>query len=157
MVRLAQQYAPARGAHSHTGLSRWQSVTREGNQAFEQGDFSTALSHYQEALDLAQRFAPEAPDAAPALVVSHHNLAELHERQGQSDDAARHLCRAHEALCARAADDSGEESIRVTAWRHTRVTYAALLRFLQRHPEHAAAQRAARLSSGDGPFQTLPN
>jgi len=45
---------------------------------------------------------------------------------------------------------------RLAAWRHGRVTYVQLQDFLQRHPGHARARRAAALL-WKHPDETLPH
>jgi len=157
MIQAASHCEPDRPAAGPGGLARWRRAIVQGNDSFEAGDAPAALAAYRQALDLARGLPPGTEDAVAALVVSHHNLARLHEAAGRADEAAGHVCEAHETLCARAADAAAGHGAREAAWRHSRVTHAELLRFLQRHPGHDRASRAARLWPGDGPAQTLPH
>lgn len=62
-----------------------------------------ALDHYQQALWLArQQFAcwPDADEAVAALVVAHHNLADLLVAMTLPDRAAYMLCHVHDGLLA---------------------------------------------------------
>lgn len=129
-------------------MEQWRRATLEGNQAYESCDFPGALAQYRRALQLADRLwgRPYDPGAAvAALVVSHHNLAQLHERLQQSEAAASHICAAHETLHRKALDPDVAEAWREAAWQHSRVTYAELLAFLRRHPAHPRAAAAAAL------------
>jgi tetratricopeptide (TPR) repeat protein len=59
---------------------RWERVTAAGVQAFEQGDYASAVRQFQAALPLA-----DAGSLAPSLM----NLAAVSYAQGQYTDAAR--------------------------------------------------------------------
>jgi len=134
-------------------LGAWQRATLRGNRALERGDVVAAQAQYRAALSLADALpgrAADADTAVAALVVSHHNLAELHRRAGRADLAGAHVCRAHELLHEMAVDASLDACWREAAWRHGRVTYAELLQFLRRHPGHDRACRAAALPWRDG-------
>ncbi|HYG43795.1 MAG TPA: hypothetical protein VEA17_12815 [Bordetella sp.] len=133
-------------------LDAWQRVTVRGNRALERGDAAAALTQYRAALSLADALpgrAADADTAVAALVVSHHNLAELHQRAGRADLAGAHVCRAHELLHEMATDATLEPDWRSAAWRHGRVTYIELMQFLRRYPGHPRARRAAELPWGD--------
>ena len=107
---------------------------------------------YRAALSLADTFPGRSDDAdaaVAALVVSHHNLLECYERAGQIESAAAHVCRAHELLHEMVLDAAMAACWREAAWRHGRVAYAELLRFLQRHPDHERARRAVALTWRD--------
>ncbi|OZI72526.1 hypothetical protein [Bordetella genomosp. 2] len=134
-------------------VGAWQRATLRGNRALARGDAAAALLQYRAALSLADTLPGRALDAdaaVAALVVSHHNLAELHERAGRFDQAAAHFGQAHELLHEMGLDVALEPRWREAAWRHGRVTYAELLQFLRRHPGHPRAARAAALPWRDG-------
>ncbi|MBV7483577.1 hypothetical protein [Bordetella sp. BOR01] len=129
-------------------LDAWQRVTLRGNRALARGDAAAALTQYRAALSLADALpgrAADADTAVAALVVSHHNLAELHQRAERADVAGAHVCRAHELLHEMAADTTLDPSWRAAAWRHGRMTYVELMQFLRRYPGHDRARRAAEL------------
>ncbi|MBO9356809.1 DUF2753 family protein [Bordetella petrii] len=134
-------------------LGAWQRATLRGNRALERGDAAAALTQYRAALSLADALSGRAADAdtaVAAVVVSHHNLAELHRRAGRDEQAGAHVCRAHELLHEMLADAALERCWHAAAWRHGRATYAELLQFLRRHPNHDRARRAAALVWRDG-------
>lgn len=152
MVQIQSSPATVPPLATETCLGAWQRATLRGNRAFERGDHASALTQYRAALSLADTFPGRSDDAdaaLAALIVSHHNLLALHERTGQTDRAAAHACRAHELLHEITVDLSMPARWREAAWCHARVTYAELLRFLQRHPDHDRARRAAALTWRD--------
>lgn len=152
MVQTQVRPAAVAIARTEPCLAVWQRATLRANRAFDRGDFAAAILQYRAALSLADTFPGRSDDAdaaLAALVVSHHNLGELYEHAGQIESAATHVCRAHELLHEFALDVSMLACWRDAAWRHGRVTYAALLQFLQRHPCHERACRAMALTWRD--------
>jgi len=161
MVQMQPLSAAGAVSSADRSLGDWQRSTLRGNRALGQGSLAEALEHYRAALALAEALqdGPGEPDTAlAALVVSHHNLAELHLRASRPDAdlAAAHLCRAHELLHGMLSDARETPERRLAAWRHGRVTYVQLQNFLQRHPGHARARRAAALL-WKHPGETLPH
>jgi len=153
MVQAQPRSAAVSPPATEPCLGAWQRATLRGNRALARGDMAAALVQYRAALSLADTLpgrASDADTAVAALVVSHHNLAELHQRAGRTDLAGAHVCRAHELLHEMAADPALDACWRAAAWRHGRVTYAELLQFLRRHPGHDRACRAAALPWRDG-------
>ncbi|OZI43020.1 DUF2753 family protein [Bordetella genomosp. 4] len=156
MVQIQPRPATVPPPATTSCLGVWQRATLRGNRAYERGDYAAALTQYRAALSLADTLPGQSDDveaALAALVVSHHNLLTLYEQTGQFELAAAHACRAHELLHEIALDYVLPECWREAAWRHGRVTYAELLQFLQRHPDHDRARRAAALVWRD---QTQP-
>jgi len=148
MVQMQSSLATVSPLATEPCLSAWRRATLRGNRAFERGDHASALTQYRAALSLADTFPGRSEDAdaaLAALIVSHHNLLALHERTGRTECAATHVCRAHELLHEIALDLAMPACWREAAWCHARVTYAELLRFLQRHPGDERARRAAAL------------
>ena len=88
---------------------------------------------------VASPLAAEEPDSClAALVVSHHNLADLQRDAGNSALAAQHVCAAHDALVAVACDLAQDHSLQSAAMRHLRETHAALVTHVQAcgpHPD----------------------
>lgn len=153
MIETASQYHPAatgEGALMARAIERWQRVTLRGNRAYERRDRAGALSHYRAALSLADGLyglGSANPDQAlAALVISHHNLADLFEADGTPDSAAAHLCLAYEALIHAIEDEALSQAWRDAAWRHARIALEQLQRFLQRHPGHPRATRSVAWS-----------
>lgn len=121
-------------------LSDWEQAIRNGNQAYTGHQDQLALQQYQLALKQAKlmlrAFVQADSQAEPcvdkilaAYVVSHHNLADLHLRQGDRCAAACRLCEAHQCLACMCADMGMRSELREAAQRHGRRTYTALLHF----------------------------
>ncbi|SNR89666.1 hypothetical protein SAMN05192560_1642 [Methylobacillus rhizosphaerae] len=121
-------------------LSGWEQAIRNGNQAYSGNQDQLALQQYQLALKQAklmlQAFVQADIQAEPcidkilaAYVVSHHNLSDLHLRQGDLCAAACRLCEAHQCLACMCADMEVRSELREAAQRHGRRTYKALLHF----------------------------
>jgi len=124
----------------------WRRAMSEGNEAYRRHDDAAAMACYRRALALAQadERAWSGHDARlAALVVSAHNLADLHLRRAEAGQAGRCLADAHLRLAAIAAAPGRPDDERLAAQRQGRCTYAELLRFLQRHPDQSDAARAA--------------
>ncbi|OZI67917.1 DUF2753 family protein [Bordetella genomosp. 1] len=153
MIETATPYPHASASEHATterAIERWQRVTVRGNRAHTRGDRHGALSHYRAALSLADGlYGLDSVDPDPALaalVISHHNLADMFEAQGAPDTAAAHLCLAYEALIHAIEDEGLAHPWRDAAWRHARIALEQLQRFLQRHPGHPRATRSAAWS-----------
>lgn len=132
-------------ATNEPGMGDWRRATLSGNYALAHGDAQAALAQYHIALDLADALWGQTsdPDIAIAThVVSHHNLAELHERTKRPDLAAMHLYRAHEWLYEIHQDTSLDPLWREATRRHSSVTHIELLQFLRRHPGHERTSHA---------------
>lgn len=148
MVQIQPLSTAAASPAADRCLDAWQRATLRGNRALQRGDAAAALAQYRAALSLADALPGRAADAdaaVAALVVSHHNLAELHQRAGRAGLAGAHVCRAHELLHEMAVDTALDPAWRAAAWQHSRVTYAELALFLRRYPGHERARRAAAL------------
>ncbi len=86
-----------------SSMSHWKQQTREGNRLFDCGEYHQALAHYQQALWLARQQLVQwhdADEAVAALVVAHHNLADLLVAMTLPDRAADLLCYVHDCLLA---------------------------------------------------------
>lgn len=120
-------------------LTHWRSTIQQGNEHYRRmapGSLAQALSLFQDALLMADVLFDQWPDADVALaayVVSHHNLADTLLHLDETDEAATHLCVAHERL-ERLRDDTTQPcSRRDAAERHMMRTLAELERFAHRH------------------------
>ncbi|MFT3721181.1 hypothetical protein [Pseudorhodoferax sp.] len=129
-------------------LAPWQSVMARGTAAARQGQLLLAMSSFQEALAIARALlaAPgeRCDDCVAALVVSHHNLAEVQADAGGSDLAATQLAQAHETLMRLLCDPAADGALQQAALRHSRETHAALLLHLEANGPHPAISRALR-------------
>jgi len=145
---------PAENESSPTiesSLPLWERVMREAVRTSQAAPANVALKAYQQALEIAHRLIGQSPsgradDCVAALVVSHHNLADLHAELGDIDSAAEHLCRAHETLITLFLDAGRGASLQQAALRHSRETHVALLNHIRAHGPHPLMTRA--LSAG---------
>jgi hypothetical protein len=140
-------------------LMHWRSTIQQGNEHYRlmaPGSLTQALSLFQDALLMADVLLEQWPDADVAMaayVVSHHNLADTLLRMDEADEAATHLCVAHERLERLRDDFSQPASRRHAAERHLARTMAELERFAHQHgglllarcmSEHLLAQQMPR-------------
>jgi uncharacterized protein (DUF58 family) len=130
-------------------LSQWQTTTRRAMSVQGTLPHGAAQAAYEHALAIARRLIDALPpsraeDCVAALVVSHHNLADLYLDEGDIDAAARHLAEAHEALMALLLDAERDASLRQAALRHSRETHLALISHVARHGPHVLVTRALR-------------
>jgi hypothetical protein len=141
-------------------LSHWESVTRQANTNARETGSGSALAGYEQALSIARQLfvAPppgRAEDCVAALVVSCHNLADLHLEHGDANLAASYLCRAHETLIALILDTDRSASLRQAALRHSRTTHLALVSHMAAHGPHPLITRVIRMGclalNVDGP------
>lgn len=129
-------------------LACWQRLTREALAAQRQGHLEIALAGYVRALWAAEALLDgpvlvlRPDDCLAALVVSHHNLADLHCHCGQPALAVDHLCRAHLLLLRLASDASVPADVRGATWCHLQRTRAELLTWRGEHGPEAAIDRA---------------
>ncbi|HIV70697.1 MAG TPA: hypothetical protein H9903_07195 [Candidatus Aquabacterium excrementipullorum] len=128
-------------------LAHWRRTIQLGNEHYQHlapGSLALALSLFQDALLMADVLLEQWPDADVAFaayVVSHHNLADTLLQLDETDEAATHLCVAHERL-ERLRDDPGQPaSRRDAAERHLVRTLAELERFAHRHGSLLLARR----------------
>ena len=138
-------------------LELWKLEIGAANNAFIHGQHAKAFSHYEAALGLAKTgvdglmaaqevmsLLAEAERQIAALVVTRHNLADLHRQASQLNEAVTHLCDAHETLFQLFHHPHGD--IRELAQRHLRVTYQELMTFTQRHGQQVRIQQSLLLT-----------
>ncbi|WP_326543242.1 hypothetical protein [Pseudorhodoferax sp.] len=129
-------------------LSPWHAVMARGTAAARQGQVLLALASFQEALGIARallaRPCARSDDCVAALVVSHHNLAEVQLDAGGNDLAAAQLALAHETLMHLLCDPAADAALQQAALRHSRETHAALLLHLETNGPHPVITRALR-------------
>lgn len=128
-------------------IAGWRQAVLDGNNAFDQQAYSTALGCYELALALAERMFGRIDDAGTgvaAYVIARHNLADTYERLAHTSEQSRQLCLAHERLCDGMNDPALGVAWQVSAQNHSRHTYAELVRFLGSHPHDQAAKRTIR-------------
>jgi len=126
-------------------MEQWKREITQGNRLFEQRHFHLAFRHYRNALMLARHhFAswPDADAAVAALVIAHHNLAELLVRMDHVDGAAENLCAAHDHLLAIMANDTLPVALREAASCHSKATLCELSRFACEYGSHPRVMRS---------------
>lgn len=139
--------APLRGSPR---LADWEHETRQALQAQRAGRTAPALAGHRRSLVLAlgliEHPVPGSADhCVAALVVSHHNLADLLLAEGDEEGAVGHLCGAHESLMGIFADTARNAELRHAALRHSRETHAALLRHATLRGAYPSIRRALRV------------
>ncbi|WP_265448686.1 hypothetical protein [Aeromonas salmonicida] len=125
-------------------MVHWKQQTLSGNRYFDAGEYAKALSYYQQALWLARQqfsFWHDADEAVAALVVAHHNLADLLIAMTLPDRAADLLCHIHDCLLATSQSPACPSPLRAAALRHTRSTHTELTAFVRKHGTQDAIQR----------------
>ncbi len=128
-----------------SSMAHWKAQTLSGNRHFDAGEYARALDCYQQALWLArQQFADwhDADEAVAALVVAHHNLADLLVAMTLPDRAADLLCHIHDCLLATSQSPTSSAALREAAVRHARSTRTELLAFLGKHGHHDGIQHS---------------
>lgn len=119
-------------------MDDWKRLISRGNASFERGELGLARALYQDALFIAERRLPSWPDAdavVAAFVVSHHNLANLHQRLDQMAEAADHRMAAHARLIRHMADPACAPALQQAALRHSHRARAESLAFATNDPE----------------------
>ncbi|WP_394790970.1 hypothetical protein [Rhodoferax sp.] len=140
-------HTPTPRATTSPTLGQWENLARRGSQAMQTGHAGLALLSFQHALSIAQSLlhsaqandqAHQADDCVAALVVSHHNLADLFTHNRQPEQAAIHVCCAHRTLLGLLRGQLPDRhdllqppslALQQAAWRHSRETYAGLLQY----------------------------
>lgn len=143
-----------------TGLARWERLIQRSCTQTWAGHTELAMFSLRQALGLAQDLLHGGPSAAAsshcvaALVVSHHNLADLYANAQLPDLAARHLCQAHLTLLELMHVQTARTSpaLRQAAWQHSRETHAGLLLFQRTWGPHPDITRL--LNAGPSPADT---
>ena len=127
-----------RTADPRASLATWEDLAQRASAHQQQGRLLQALQLFRQALVVAEALLrmPGQPVAdtqahacIAALVVSHHNLADLYLHSGAPATAAQHLCDAHASVLQLTTSDA--PALSTAAWRHLRETRAALLQFVR--------------------------
>lgn len=124
--------------------SDWEQLILLGHLQFNQGSFEPAAHTYDRARSLLlQRATPwqDAADAVTAMAVTYLNLAEAQGRCQAVDAACKTLCTLHEALLQARDNPALDDGHREAALAHLRESFAALLRFRDRHGDRPELHR----------------
>ncbi|QXH57609.1 DUF2753 family protein [Pseudomonas maumuensis] len=125
-------------------MQHWKRTTQDANRLFEQGELVDAREHYLQALALAQVLFErwhDVDEAVAALVIAHHNLADLHLRLNQPHESADYLCAAHQRLLQASQDPRLPQTLRDAALRHSGRTYTELLSFIAEYGQYPRTER----------------
>ncbi|MEN8642906.1 hypothetical protein [Pseudomonas sichuanensis] len=125
-------------------MQHWRRTTQNANRLFDQGELVDAREHYLQALALAQVLFErwhDVDEAVAALVVAHHNLADLHLRLNQPHESADYLCAAHQALLQASQEQRLPQVLRDAALRHSARTYTELLSFIADYGQYPRTER----------------
>ncbi|QXH34944.1 DUF2753 domain-containing protein [Pseudomonas muyukensis] len=125
-------------------MQHWRRTTQTANRLFEQGELVDAREHYLQALALAQVLFErwhDADEAVAALVIAHHNLADLHLRLNQPQESADYLCAAHQRLLQASQAQRLPQALREAALRHSARTYTELLSFIAEYGQYPRTER----------------
>ncbi|WP_110993440.1 MULTISPECIES: hypothetical protein [Pseudomonas] len=125
-------------------MQHWRRTTQNANRLFDQGELVDAREHYLQALALAQVLFErwhDVDEAVAALVIAHHNLADLHLRLNQPHESADYLCAAHQALLQASQEQRLPQALRDAALRHSARTYTELLSFIADYGQYPRTER----------------
>lgn len=125
-------------------MQHWKRTMELANRLFERGELVDAREHYLQALALAQVLFErwhDVDEAVAALVVAHHNLADLHLRLNQPHESADYLCAAHQWLLQASQQARLPQALRDAALRHSGRTYTELLGFIAEYGQYPRTER----------------
>lgn len=144
-------------------MQHWKRTTEAANRLFDQGELVDARELYLQALALAQVLFErwhDVDEAVAALVIAHHNLADLHLRLNQPHESADYLCAIHQRLLQASQEARLPQALRDAALRHSGRTYTQLLSFIAEYGQYPRAERLlysrAPLASGLAAQTDLP-
>lgn len=111
-------------------MDEWKKNIIAGNRRFSRSDFNAAKSSYEVARQHAENLFPQwlDPDeAASALVVTYHNLADLYQTQGNYSAARNSLEKVHKTILRALVSTSIESARHSSLLRASVKTYSALI------------------------------
>ena len=118
-------------------MTVWKAQICAGNDCFDKRQILSALAHYHKAIDQAQALLEQWDDpkaAVAALLVSHHNLADLYLTEDKAMLAEYELQKVHQKIgdCLSKAQPN---SFRASAliWGVSQ-SYIALVNYQKNHP-----------------------
>lgn len=114
----------------YSAMDEWKRNIIAGNQRFSRCEFAAAISSYEIARQHAENLFPkwvDADEAASALVVTYHNLADLHQKQGHYSAARKALEKVHQIVLNALASTSIKSERHGALLRASVKTYSALL------------------------------
>jgi hypothetical protein len=110
-------------------MDEWKKYIIAGNRRFSKSDFDAAKSSYEEARLHAENLFlkwTDPDEAASALVVSYHNLADLHQLQGNFSAARKALQKVHKIVLSALEATSVDSTRHSSLLRASVKTYSAL-------------------------------
>lgn len=127
-------------------MTVWKAQICAGNDCFDKRQVLTALAYYHKAIEQAQMLMShwdEPKAGVAALVVSHHNLADLYVREGQICLAECELIKVHEnvSTCLHHAEPNSQRATALI-WGINQ-TYVALMAHQKKYPNQTMADLPA--------------
>ncbi len=123
-------------------MGKWKQLIVAGNQLFEERRFDEALDYYQQAKERAHTLFNIWPDenaATASLVVSYHNIADLHSENGHRHLAYSALQDIHDFLSNQFKVCQKNESRRMAVLQGISKADVELIRFLSAHKAYQAS------------------
>jgi hypothetical protein len=111
-------------------MEEWKKEIMAGNRRFSRSDFDAAKSSYESARQHAEDLFPkweDAEEAASALVVTYHNIADLYQKQGNFSGARNSLEKVHKTVLRALVSTSIESKRHSSLLRASVKTYSALV------------------------------
>lgn len=131
-----QANLPFVNKYSQTNLKLWERHIAAGNACFHAQQNLAALAHYQRSITCAQDLFSSnmtSRDAVDALIISHHNLADLFCREKCYEMAEMELREVHQALCSALEKEENLNDISdALIWGVSRC-YFALTMHMEKH------------------------
>lgn len=115
---------------SINNMDEWKKYIIAGNRRFSSSEFNAAKSSYEVAREHAENLFPKWKDpeeAASALVVTYHNLADLYQKQGNFSGAREALEKVHKIVLHALVSTSIGSSRHSSLLRASIKTYSALV------------------------------
>lgn len=113
-------------------VERWKKYVVAGNQSLINKDYRSASRHYELARQCAESVFlkwSEPNESVSALVVTYHNIADLHQAQGNKGSILHYLEKIHKILLHALATTPIEHERHVALLAGSKRTYAALVNF----------------------------
>ena len=111
-------------------MDSWKTYITTANHYFAHSKFNQAQSVYESALEEAHRLFPiwdDPHEAVSALIVTYHNIADLHQKQGQTRAARELFERIHKLILRAVSSTPIDDKRHGALYRGSIETYKALI------------------------------
>jgi len=119
-----------KGNHKDTMIERWKHYAIAGNQSLIGKKFRNAAQQYELARQCAETLFTkwhEPNEAVSALVVTYHNIADLHRKQGNKSSVLHYLEAVHKTILHALATTPIEHDRHKALLCASKRTYSALV------------------------------